>query len=429
MENVKTDTKSNFGRGWSIIGFAAILMFINGIIHTNGINILLNMINGMKGWETSTMLTINTVAGIIGVISSFVTGRLIIKLGAKKIGGIYLIAGGLAIIWFGYLNSLAAFFVCLVVIWVFSDGYGQLVPFTLTANWFPRKKGLALGWATMGYPVCSILAVPILLFLIGHFGYGKCFLIIGVVQIIIGVVTFFAIHNYPEEIGMAPDNDPSSKEELEKMIEHRKNYKSSLTVKKLLKDPNMWCIAFMMGLLWMSTIGIVSQLIPRLLAGGYPQNVATHFLQLASACGLFGSYFFGWLDTKIGTRKTTMIYCWFYVASLLVLASSNSIPATVFVCIFGGTGTGAICNLLPSYIGTVYGRDDFPIANGVISPIASMLRCCNFLILGFGLRVSGSYTISYIIFCAFSVVAFILAIRTKTVFREDSAAQPADSVS
>lgn len=84
MKNGGNDTKSNFGRGWTIIGFAALLMFINGIIHTNGINILLNMINDMKGWEVSDMLTINTVAGIIGVLSSFITGRLIIKFGAKK---------------------------------------------------------------------------------------------------------------------------------------------------------------------------------------------------------------------------------------------------------------------------------------------------------------------------------------------------------
>ena len=415
MSSRNNDTKSNFGKyGWRIIGFSALMMFINGIIHTNGVNILLGMLNNMHGWETSTMLTMNTVAGIIGVLSSFLTGRLIIKFGAKKIGIAYLIAGGFAIIWFGLLDSLAAFFLCLVVLWVFSDGYGQMVPFTLTANWFPRKKGLALGWSTMGYPVCSILAVPILVTLIGAVGYGKCFLIIGIVQIMIGVLMFFVVHNYPEEVGASPDNDPAGKEELEKIIEHRKNYKSSLTIKKLLKDPNMWSIAIMMGLLWLSTIGIVSQLIPRLMSGGYTQEAATRFLMLSSGCGLFGSYFFGWLDTKIGTRKTTMIYTWCYVLVLLVLALSSSVPATVFVCVVGGTGTGAICNLLPSYISTVYGRDDFAIANGVISPIASMIRCLNFLILGFGLKISGTYTPAYFIMCGFAIAAFFLAMRTKT---------------
>ena len=95
------DTKSNFGKyGWGIIGFAALLMCINGIIHTNGINVLLNMLNGMYGWDVSSLLTMNTIAGIIGVLASFITGRLIIKLGAKRIGGLFLIVGGLAVIWF-----------------------------------------------------------------------------------------------------------------------------------------------------------------------------------------------------------------------------------------------------------------------------------------------------------------------------------------
>ena len=91
-----------------------------------------------------------------------------------------------------------------------------MVPFTLTANWFPRKKGLALGWSTMGYPVCSIIAVPLLVNLIGAVGFAKCFLIIGIVQIAIGIITLLFIHDYPEEIGVAPDNDPAGKEELER---------------------------------------------------------------------------------------------------------------------------------------------------------------------------------------------------------------------
>ncbi|MCC8152610.1 MAG: hypothetical protein LIO96_14535 [Lachnospiraceae bacterium] len=85
MKKSRVYENFNFGaRGWGIIGYAALLMCINGLIHTNGINILLNMLNSMKGWNVSTLLNINTVAGIIGVVSSFFTGRLIVKFGAKK---------------------------------------------------------------------------------------------------------------------------------------------------------------------------------------------------------------------------------------------------------------------------------------------------------------------------------------------------------
>lgn len=408
---------NNFGvKGWGIIIYAGLCMFINGIIHTNGINILLGMINGMHGWETSTMLTINTVAGIIGVLSSFITGRLIIKFGAKKIGGIYLIVGGLIIMWFGHVNSLAAFFMSLTFLWVMSDGYGQMVPFTLTANWFPRKKGIALGWSTMGYAVAGIFTIPILLFFIGNFGYSNAFYIIGGIQIVMGIIMLTVVKNYAEEAGAYPDNDKTSKEQLQAMIEHRKHYKSKLTVKKLLRDKDMWSIAFMMGFLWMGTIGFVSQLVPRLIGVGYTQDAATHFLQLEACCGIFGSYFFGWLDQKIGTRKTTMIYSLSYVVVFIVMGTTTSFAGTLFVCLFGGFGTGAICNLLPSFIGTVYGRDDFAIANGVVSPIASMLRCLNFLILALGLMIGGTYAPAYLIFGILSIASFLLAMRTKTVF-------------
>lgn len=415
----KKSTSSNFGaKGWGIVGFTGLMMFINGIIHTNGLNILTVTINGQKGWDVSTMLTMNTIAGIIGVFVSFITGRLIIKFGAKQIGGIFLILGGLVIIWFGIANNLIAFFLALTFLWIFSDGYGQMVPFTLVAQWFPKRKGLALGWATMGYPLCSIFAVPILLALFGAFGFSNAFLVFGIIQIVFGILTFLVIKNHPEEAGAYPDNDKSEIEELHIIAEKRKSYKSKLTVKALLKDKNMWSIALAMGFLWMATIGIISQLVPRFLQLGYDVGSAVKFLQLAAICGIFGSYFFGWLDQKIGTRKTTMIYSWCYVAVLLALGFGNGIGWLLFAVAFGGFGTGAICNLLPSYIGTVYGHKDFAIANGVVAPIASIIRCLNFLVLGLGLLINNTYTPSYLFFAFLALIAFFLVLRTKKVHED-----------
>lgn len=321
-------------------------------------------------------------------------------------------------IWFGYLNSIAAFFLCLVILWVFTDGYGQMSPQTLTTNWFPRKKGIALGWSTMGYPVCTIITVSLLTTLIGVLGYGKAFLALGVVHVCLGFLTLFAIHDYPEEVGAYPDNDSTGLDDLKAMLEYRKNYKSELTVKKLLTDKNMWAIAVMMGLLWMCTIGIVSQMVPRLTSIGYSQTMATHCMQFSSIVGIIGSYFYGWLDQKIGTRKSVMIYCWGYVAVFLLFIFNNTTTGLILACGIAGTGTGAICNLLPSYIGTVYGRDDFAIANSIIYPIASMIRCLNFTILAIGLNMTGTYTPSSVIFCVFAIIAFFMAVKLKAVYQE-----------
>ncbi|HBW35556.1 peptide-methionine (R)-S-oxide reductase [Desulfosporosinus sp. BICA1-9] len=43
-------------------------------------------------------------------------------------------------------------------------------PGTLITNWFPTKKGLALGWATMGMPLATAVFVPLIAFLFGTLG-------------------------------------------------------------------------------------------------------------------------------------------------------------------------------------------------------------------------------------------------------------------
>lgn len=414
---MQNSTSSNFGaKGWSIVIYTGFLMMINGMIHTNGVNILLSMLNGLKGWDVSDLLMLNTIGGIVGVFFSFFSGHLLAKYGCRKLIGLSLVLCGFCVIWFGRVNSIISYTFCIICLYLCTAVFGQNGAFNLNNNWFPRKKGIALGWATMGYVLCAIFCVPILTTLVNAFGFSGAFLVFGLFHMVIGVLSWIFVRDYPEECGAFPDNDPSSSQEIQAILEHRKNYKTALSVKKLLADKNMWRIGLAMGFLWMSTIGIISQLIPRMIELGYTQTNATRMLQLASVCGLFGSYFYGWLDQKIGTRKTCMIYCWGYILVLSILAFTTSLGPTLFAVCFGGFGTGAICNLLPSYIGTVYGRDDFAYANVLITPIASICRVLNFAILGLGLRIGGTYAPAYLIFGVLCLVSFFLVWRTKYVY-------------
>ena len=61
----------------------------------------------------------------------------------------------------------------------------SVVPNTLMNNWFPVKKGLALGWASMGMPICTATFVALLAFLMHTTNPMIAYLIIAVVLIVV----------------------------------------------------------------------------------------------------------------------------------------------------------------------------------------------------------------------------------------------------
>ena len=215
--------------------------------------------------------------------------------------------------------------------------------------------------------------------------------------------------DYPEEVGAYPDNIAQGAEQAESQMAAMRAYKSPFTIGRLLRDKDMWLIAIGFGLLWMVTVGIISQFVPRMISVGNSPETATLMLTIASLVGLVGSYFWGWLDQKIGTKLASCVYSLSYIIALLLLIFAQ-VQALVYVgIIFVGFGIGGLLNLMPSLVIAVYGRYDFTAANSLVSSIASLLQKAAFAIMAVLLTISNNdYTLPYSVFIGIDVLGLIL---------------------
>ena len=347
-----------------------------------------------------------------------------------------MIITGVLYIVFGFVQSPGMFFLLLTLFTVVSTEFGLIATAGLMGNWFPRKKGVALGWATMGAPLCTATFVALIQKMYGSIGIPISSAIIGVVVIILGIATFWWVHDNPEEVGAYPDNIKEGMEDLAAQQAALHAYKSPFTIGKLLKDKDMWLIAIGFGLLWMVTVGIVSQFVPRFIgvlipgylqsgldegaAAGAAANQALLMLTIAAVIGLAGSYFWGWLDQKIGTKKASVVYAISYILALILMIFATSVVVQYIAIVFVGLGIGGLLNLMPSMVISVYGRKDFEAANSLISPIASLLQKGAFIIMGSLLAINNAkiaagtmeasalYNLPYTVFIGIDVVGLIL---------------------
>ncbi|MDO4544879.1 MAG: MFS transporter [Bacillota bacterium] len=399
-------TKSNFGKkGWGMIIFVGILLFFCSATTNDGFNATVPAIAEENGWDYATILAYATPAGFISVITSLLFGILADKKGAKFVTTICIIGTAACYAWHGNAGSELQYFIALTGLCAFAQAAAWIGGGAYLTMWFPKKKGLALGWATMGNNLSTAIVVPIitgLMFLTGSFAVTS---IIAAIVILLSVIFCFVFPNRPEDARYAPDNLPLNDEQMEAYKKEAKEYVSPWTYGKLFATKEMWLITLVLGFSMLMTVGVVSQVVVRLTSEdvGWSQPKAVTTMTVIALMGIVGSYLFGLLDQKIGAKKATAAYMvWFGVGIFL-----NTLPGDIFIYIslfMIGFALGGNANWPMSLTSTVFGHRNFAKAYSLILPLYTLIRCCAYIVLAFFISTTGSLTGAYI---AFAIVGLI----------------------
>ena len=407
-------TKNDFGgKGWLMIVISGLCYFFFAGMINDGLNIIVANFSAEHGVDYNACLASATPAAWFGIIGVAFWTVVVQKLGTRKVGAISLVLGAVSYALYGVVSTVTGFFVVTALVNFMAYGFCNTAAQVMIAHWFPTRKGLALGWATMGTNLSSAVFVPMLMVLVGMGGVNGSFFGVGVLVLITAVIYGLLVRDTPEEYGCTPDNGALTEEEIQANLKEIAEYKSPWTVGKLLTNKQVWLTSLAYGVYILVTVALISQLIPRLTAGGWTQEKATGMMTVAAVLGLLGSYVTGWMDQKIGTKKTSVIYGIWYLAAVLsccLPASDLSMYLSVFLI---GIGIGGIGNLFPSMVGNLFNRHDFARALGVMNVITLILRSFAFSILAFGLENLGGFSGAYAIVAVINVVGIVCCCLIK----------------
>ncbi|WP_316859312.1 MFS transporter [uncultured Cohaesibacter sp.] len=404
--NRSSDLRSNFGRrGWTMILFSGLLFWINTGVSVDGLNVILGALSSTYHLDYNSMLAWATPASLFSIPAAPIFAWITHRYGAKVSILIGLAVTAVCFGFMGMWGSMTGFFVLFSAVCFCATGYAHIGGNTMIANWFPRKKGLALGWSTMGQNFSTALFVPLMAWLLVTFGTQNAFWGISAMVVLLMLLIGFLARNTPEEANVAPDNDPMTLEQIAESARQHHSYVCPFSTKQMLAMKDVWLIGLAYGALYMVTVGLVSQLVPRLMAIGYDMSTAISYLTIAALIGVFGSYAWGWLDQKIGTRKASLVYSFWYIIALsLNIFELNEI--TLWFSVFMiGFGIGGCGNLATSIVATKFNRGAFIKAWGIINPIQSVVRSFAFAVLALGLTVLGGYAGAYSIYIVINLIA------------------------
>ena len=358
-------------RGWMLIIYQAIAYITFQCFTQYPLNILADFYGGSQK-----VANIYSICAVVGIFVQIILAGVVAKM--KKIKLFGTILGAVTLVLAFLVMTLPAgtgWDVSYAIINVVSVLYATFALGILVGQWFPTKKGIVMGIATLAFPIANGLLGPFAsaVFAKGFPDIKGAFLPFFIVSVIGWIIGIVFIKDYPEECGAFRDNDRNMTPEVAKAIMEQEieNKRTSVwTYLHTLKCKEFWFGTICVALLLSCSIGLMSQ--SNAIITAYPELNYTTVMALVMIFGCIGSFVLGILDQKLGTRKAMIIStCLMIIGGILGLI--NNATALMIAMIFVAMFMGASSNFGVSHAAQYWRREDFSRIFTLSSPIGSAI--------------------------------------------------------
>lgn len=423
----KKQSAVSFGKGWGLILFCIAAYFFYGGMNTDGLNVTVPLCAENINVDQGILFTLVSYASVLGVVIHIVLGQLVKKIGAVRNAALGLIVGGAAYILQANATTIPMFIIATALVYGCMMNAAFMSCGILVAHYFPKRKGLVMGYTTMGLNINSACFVALLSGLVAALGGIRTGVLpIAIATMLLGVVCLLFVKNTPQEIGMLPDNVGEEEYKRSYDVQDTLSDNGGWTTGKLLKTPMVWAVAVATGIYNIATGCLVSNMVSRNLEMGLPQELAVGMMTVVALVGIFGSWIVGVFDEKWGTKKAMIWFGVFYFLAgfLNWLASMvNSMVPFYLSVLMIGIGIGGSANFTTSLAASVFGRHGFEKVNSVLFPLQALVTALNFLVSGL-IRIITNNDLKWVflcggIVCLINIPVLLLFIRDEYKYNRD----------
>jgi len=403
--------------GWWIVLACSAIMTYNGGILFYGFTAFFTPLIEEFGWSRAATSLAFGLYRLEGGLIAPITGYFLDRIGPKKMMMASVAVVGLGFVFLSRINSLAGFYaVFLFISFGTSLGFVNVGNYAV-ANWFVKKRGMALGLFSSGMSLCGFL-VPVLAWVITTWGWRAAAVVAGVGMWIIGAPLALAIRDRPEPYGLFPDGE---KPEGESQV-HAEEVSVSgpslggereFTFRQAVRTRSFWLYSLALSVPYMSTAGLFVHQMPFLLKIGIPVETAALVVSgtvLLSGLGRLGA---GWMSDRYSKRHLMAIIMLCQFIGIMFFANVRELWHVVPFMLIFGLGYGGMTPLRTAIQCEYFGTLEFGTIQGVLYAIWSMGTVLGPVMAGLFFDLTGDYRMVFMIFGAATVAAIPLILASR----------------
>jgi len=289
------------------------------------------------------------------------------------------------------------------------------VPMSAVSRWFDRKRGLALGFSSLGIGLGMMVMAPFATYLITHFSWHTAYLVIGLLAWLMVVPLSRLLKRDPGEIGALPDGVKMG--DIEQPVKTETSPLAQHPVLAIVQNRNFWIFASIWFLFAGCLFLIFTHLVPHITDIGFSPLEAATVLSLIGVASLLGRLLMGIASDRIGRKLTPIISTLVQAVAIAWLVWAQSLSSLyLFAVIYGffysGFGTCGAALISDTFgtknIGTVLGL--LEVGFGIGAALGAAMG-------GYVFDVSGSYKVAFMR----GVLAMLVATLLFAVVRRRAA--------
>jgi len=366
------------------------------------------------GWSRGGAAGVQSVAYIIYLILAPLTGGLIDRFGPRRVilPGLLICCGGLSLC--AYIGSLLQFYLFFGVIVAVGITAISITAYSpILAQWFEKKRGLAVGFAVSGMGLGTFLLVPLTQYFISLWGWRTSFVALGaVIFIVLFPLTLIFIRHKPGDLGLSPDGlvaGQAPKKRTVRVVDPAWAA-TDWTVKRIFKTGRYWALLIFAFLSITPVYLMVTHSVRFFVDKGVERMAAAFFLATVGIVSLVFRIFWGWLSDRIGREPTFTMGALFISLAALCLLLINATGQVRLAYLFSlllGMGWGVTAPMFISAAADLFQGKRFGLIYGILEAVIGAGCAFGAWFGGFIFDRTQSYQVAFLV-CA--VLAFASAI-------------------
>ncbi|MBG94728.1 MAG: hypothetical protein CL793_05660 [Chloroflexi bacterium] len=353
--------------------------------------------------------------GLLGPID----GYLVDRFGPRKMMFIGVGMMGLGFIWMSQVQSLFMFYVVYLAFISFGMSLGIRVPALVApTNWFVKKRGIALGFATSGVGLGGIL-VPIIGWLVVTVEWRVTAALVGVLILFVCLPLAGVMRHRPEHYGMVPDgnidleeahNDGGSESipDSEMVLDE-----VEFSMREALMTPVFWFLSIVFGLRQLIIGAVGLHQVPFVVDIGISSQIAATVLGMTAITSIIGRLGFGWMGDRIPTRYVMALSIACAALGVLILAYSTEWWHLMFFVLTYGIGWGGGATTMSVVRADYFGRRAFGTISGLMDAVQMFGLVLGPVFAGWVYDTYESYYFAFMIFAASGLIAAIMMVFVR----------------
>lgn len=344
----------NNNKRWKVLIGAIILQICLGSIYTW--SLFNGPLSDKFGWDVSEVVRTFSIAILFFALSTLVSGRLLKKIGPRKVATIGGILYGLGVLLTSFATTLPMIYLSYGVLAGTGVGFAYVCPLTTLVKWFPEKKGTITGIAVGAFGLGSVVFKPIIGLILANNvdDPSKTFLYLGIIYLVFCT------------LGAQLFSEPEVKESDKAL----KAIGSEFTVKEMVKTKTfaiMWVLFFVGCIPGLLAIGLAKDIGVDYI--GISASVAGNAVVLIAIFNTIGRMGSGVAADKFGLKAVLIGLFTISVASvtLLIFAEGSASVLLLFTALAGiAVGFGGLLAVVPPLVGDYFGSNNLGTNYGII---------------------------------------------------------------